>query len=189
MIRVNLLSTGPQRQIAIPFGWIFVAAFAILVCLGLFLVDRQKKADIEAKNAELAKIQHQVQKLKRHWTVRKQLKEKLASLERDHHSYQSLLNQKSAGWTPTLLLFEELLHDAQTVWFRDLRIDGDGRVMINAVSKGDKNGKRMPGITALLKGIKEKTTKFNSVRLKRIQKTKEKKQDVSQFELNCMLLR
>ncbi len=189
MIRVNLLKTGPQRQITIPFGWIFVAAFAVLVCLGLFLVDQQHKTRIDEKNEDLEKVQQTVLRLKKHWTVRKQLKEQHRSLERDFSRYTSLLGQKSAGWTPTLLLFEEILHRSQTVWFRDLRIDGDGRVMINGVSKADKKKKKIPGITALFREIKDRRTKFKSVRLKRIQKTKEQRQEVAQFELNCVLIR
>lgn len=189
MIRVNLLKTGPQRQITIPFGWIFVAAFAVVVCGFLFVVDQQHKARIEEKNEELEKVQETVLRLKKHWTVRKQLQEQHRSLERDFSRYTSLLGQKSTGWTPTLLLIEELLHRAQTVWFRDLRIDGDGRVMINAVSMADKSKKRMPGITTLYKEITERRTKFKSVRLKRIQKTKEQREDVSQFELNAVLVR
>ena len=189
MIRVNLLKTGPQRQITIPFGWIFVAAFAVLVCGFLFVVDQQHKQKIDEKNGELEKVQQTVLRLKKHWTVRKQLKEQHRSLERDFSRYTSLLGQKSSGWTPTLLLFEELLHRAKTVWFRDLRIDGDGRVMINGVSMADKQKRRFPGITTLFKEIKERRTKFKSVRLKRIQKTKEQRQDVAQFELNCVLIR
>jgi Tfp pilus assembly protein PilN len=189
MIRVNLLKSGPQRQITIPFGWIFVAAFAVLVCAFLFVVDQQHKAKIEEKNADLEKVQQTVLRLKKHWTVRKQLKEQHRSLERDHSRYTSLLGQKGAGWTPTLLLFEELLQRAQTVWFRDLRIDGDGRVMINGVSMENKRKKRMPGIVTLYKEISDRRTKFKSVRLKRIQKSKEQRQDVSQFELNCVLIR
>ena len=145
MIRVNLLKTGPQRQITIPFGWIFVAAFAVLVCGFLFVVDQQHKQKIDEKNGELEKVQQTVLRLKKHWTVRKQLKEQHRSLERDFSRYTSLLGQKSSGWTPTLLLFEELLHRAKTVWFRDLRIDGDGRVMINGVSMEDKQKRRFPG--------------------------------------------
>ena len=190
MIRVNLLKTGPQRQITIPFGWIFVAAFAVMVCGFLFVVDQQHKAKIQEKNEDLKKIEHTVSRLKRHWTVRKQYKEQHRSLERDLSRYTSLLEQKSSGWTGTLLLFEEILQRAKTVWFRDLRIDGDGRVMINGISKESSGKKRLlPGITDLFTEIKDRRTKFKSVRLKRIQKTKEKRKDVAQFELNCVLIR
>lgn len=189
MIRVNLLKTGPQRQITIPFGWIFVAAFAVMVCGFLFVVDQQHKAKIEEKNEDLEKVQQTVLKLKKHWTVRKQLQEQKRSLERDLTRYRSLLGQKSAGWTPTLAQFEQLLQQAKTVWFRDLRIDGDGRVMLNGVSKEDTRKKKFPGITTLYKEISDMRTKFKSVRLKRIQKTKEQNQDVAQFELNCVLIR
>jgi hypothetical protein len=189
MIRVNLLKTGPQTQITIPFGWIFVAAFAVMVCGFLFVVDQQHKKKIEEKNDDLEKVQQNVLRLKKHWTVRKQLKEQHRSLERDYSRYTSLLGQKGSGWTPTLLLFEDLLQTAKTVWFRDLRIDGDGRVMINGVSKEDGRKKRIPGIVTLYKEISDRRTKFKSVRLKRIQKTKEQREDVSQFELNCVLIR
>lgn len=189
MIRVNLLKAGPQRQITIPFGWIFVAAFAVLVCGFLFVVDQQHKAKIEEKNQDLEKVQQTVLRLKKHWTVRKQLQEQQRSLERDYSRYTSLLGQKGTGWTPTLLQFEDLLNRAQTVWLRDLRVDGDGRVMINGISMANKREKKFPGITTLYKEINDARTKFKSVRLKRIQKSKEQREEVAQFELNCVLIR
>jgi len=189
MIRVNLLKTGPQTQLTIPFGWIFVALFAALVCLGLFVVDQKRKAEREAKAADLKKVHDQAKGLKNHWNLRKTLKESKRSLERDHTRYEKLLSKQNTGWTPTLLLFEDLLKKARTVWFRDVRIDGDGRVMINGISMEDKKKKRMPGITKLFTAIKDQPTRFKNPRLKRINKDKEQRQPVSRFELNCVIIR
>jgi hypothetical protein len=189
MIRVNLLKTGPQTQLTIPFGWIFVAFFAALVCLALFVLDQQNKAIRKEESERLAKIEKDVRALKNHWNLRKSLKEQVRSLERDYTRYEALLSKQNAGWTPTLLLFEDLLVKARTVWFRDVRIDGDGRVMINAISMQNKDKKRMPGITRLYSEIKNQPTRFKSVRLKRINKDKEQRQPVSRFELNCVIIR
>ena len=183
MIRVNLLKSGPQTQFTIPFGWIFVAFFAALVCFGLFLVDQKNKAVRKEESERLAKIEKDVRSLKNHWNLRKSLKEQSRALERDYTRYETLLSQQNAGWTPTLLLFESLLTKARTVWFRDVRIDGDGRVMINGISMENKDKKRMPGITKLYSEIKNQPTRFKSVRLKRINKDKELRQPVSRSNL------
>ena len=53
----------------------------------------------------------------------------------------------------------------------------------------DKKGKKFTGITKLYQEIKQRKTKFKTVRLKRIQKSKEQRQEVAQFELNCVLIR
>lgn len=189
MIRVNLQKTGPSRTLVIPFGWIFVALFAALVCLGLFVFDQKNKAKLLEEKERLDKVERDAVSLKNHWNLRKSLKEQSRGLERDHTRYESLLSKQNAGWTPTLLLFEELLTKARTVWFRDVRIDGDGRVMINGISMENKDKKRMPGITRLYTEIKNQPTRFKSVRLKRINKDKEKQQAVSRFELNCVIIR
>lgn len=189
MIRVNLLKTKKTTQITIPFGWIIVALVGLGICGVLFVINQTYQMKIEEKMEEQEKYNQKAKALKKHHHTLKQLKEQLRSLESDASKYITLLGQKGTGWTPYLLLFEELLEASKTVWFRDLRIDGDGRVMINAVSMKNKKGKKFTGITKLYEEIKQRKTKFKTVRLKRIQKSKEQRQDVAQFELNCVLIR
>lgn len=189
MIRVNLLKTRQTKPITIPFGWIIVALVGLGICGVLFMLDQHYKRKTQELLDEKERVLREARSLKKHWHTLKQLKEQVRSLEADHAKYVQLLGQKDTGWTPTLLLFEELLKASETVWFRDLRIDGDGRVMINAVSKSNKKGKKFTGITKLYEEIKSRKTKFKTVRLKRIQKSKEQREDVAQFELNCVLMR
>jgi len=191
MIKVNLIKAKKTTTITIPFGWIFVALVAIGCGAGLYVANQYFQDQLAVKREELEQVKKSVRSLKRYDTQRKQHLETKRTLENEFNRYENVLSPTAGGWTPTLLLFEELLRQAETVWLRDLRIDGDGRVTLNGVSKGKKNDekKRIPGITTLYEQIANRKTKFKSVRLKRIQKTQEQRKDVSQFELTCVLIR
>ena len=190
MIKVNLLKTKKARTITIPFGWIFVALVALACAVVLYMTNEHFLGELSKKEERLAEVQKTVRSLKKYDQQKKQQTETKRTIENELNRYENVLNADGGGWTQTLLLFEELLRRAETVWFRDLRIDGDGRVTINAVSMGRKKDKRkFPGITTLLEEIENRKTKFKSVRLKRIQKTQEQRQDVAQFELTCVLIR
>lgn len=190
MIKVNLLKTKKARTITIPFGWIFVALVALACAVALYMANDHFIKQLSGQEEELARVQKQVRSLKKYDTQKKQQMETKRTIENELNRYESVLSASAGGWTNTLLLFEELLRRAETVWFRDLRIDGDGRVTINAVSKGrKKDNARMPGITTIYEDILNRKTKFKSVRLKRIQKTMEQRKEVSQFELTCVLIR
>lgn len=196
MIKVNLIKAKKTTTITIPFGWIFVALVAIGCGGGLYAANQYFQEQLVAKKSELEEVKKSARSLKRHDTQKKQNQETKRTLEGEFNRYEKVLSPAAGGWTPTLLLFEELLRTAETVWLRDLRIDGDGRVTLNGVSKGRKGSdgrddpkKRIPGITTLYKEISNRKTKFKSVRLKRIQKTQEQRQEVSQFELTCVLIR
>jgi hypothetical protein len=191
MIKVNLIKSKKTRTITIPFGWIFVALVAVGCGVGLYVGNEFFLEKLADKEAKLEQIQKNVRNLKRYDTQRKQHLETKRTLENEFHRYENVLSPTGGGWTGTLLLFEDLLKRAETVWLRDLRIDGDGRVTLNGVSMGKKDSpkKRMPGITTLFEEISNRKTKFKSVRLKRIQKTQEQRQEVSQFELTCVLIR
>jgi hypothetical protein len=190
MIKVNLLKTKKSKSITIPFGWIFVALIALGCAVGLYVANETFLQKIATKEQELEAIQRLVRDLKKYDTQKKQQIETERTVTNEYNRYEQVLSTKSGGWTGTLILFEELLRKAGTVWMRDLRIDGDGRVTLNGVSMGrPKDKARMPGITTLFDDIEQRRTKFKSVRLKRIQKTQEQRQDVSQFELTCVLIR
>ena len=95
-----------------------------------------------------------------------------------------------------MLWFEEVMKSAKTVWLRDLRIEGDGRVQLNGISmaKNDKKNKdvkkhRIRGITRLLDALGAKETQFRSVRLKRITMEPYKNETVASFEVQCVLNR
>ncbi len=190
MIKVNLLKTKKAPTITIPIGWIFVALVAAGCAVGLYLFNEQLLTQIQERKDELERVQKTVRDLKKYDTQKKQQSETKRNIENELNRYESVLSANAGGWTQTLLLFEDLLRKSETVWFRDLRIDGDGRVTINAVGMGRKKDKaRMPGITALYEEIENRKTKFKSARIKRIQKSQEQRQEVSQFELTCVLIR
>lgn len=191
MIKVNLIKAKKKTTITIPFGWIFIVLVAVACGGGLWFANQYYQEELDKKRAELDTVKKSVRNLKRFDTQRKQHLETKRTLENEFNRYEKVLSPAAGGWTPTLLLFEELLQKSQTVWLRDLRIDGDGRVTLNGVSKGQKNdeNKRIPGITTLYSSISNKKHKFKSVRLKRIQKTQEQRKEVSQFELTCVLIR
>jgi hypothetical protein len=191
MIRVNLIKSNKPTTITIPFGWIFIVLVAIGCGVGLWGANQYYQEELAKRKAALEEVKKNVRSLKRFDTQRKQNLETKRTLENEFNRYERVLSPTNGGWTPTLLLFEDLLRKAETVWLRDLRIDGDGRVTLNGVSKGQKNDekKRIPGITNLYGNIANKKTKFKSVRLKRIQKTQEQRKEVSQFELTCVLIR
>jgi HJR/Mrr/RecB family endonuclease len=191
MIKVNLIKAKKTTTITIPFGWIFVALVAVGCAAGLYVANTYFQDQLVVKREELEEVKKNVRNLKRYDTQQKQHLETKRTLENEFNRYENVLSPTAGGWTPTLLLFEDLLKQSETVWLRDLRIDGDGRVTLNGVSKGQKadEKKRMPGITTLYEQISNRKTKFKSVRLKRIQKTQEQRKDVSQFELTCVLIR
>lgn len=191
MIKVNLIKAKKTTTITIPFGWIFVALVAVGCAAGLYVANQYFQDQLTVKRDELEEVKKSVRNLKRYDTQRKQHLETKRTLENEFNRYENVLSPTAGGWTPTLLLFEDLLKQSETVWLRDLRIDGDGRVTLNGVSKGTKadEKKRIPGITTLYEQISNRKTKFKSVRLKRIQKTQEQRKDVSQFELTCVLIR
>lgn len=191
MIKVNLIKSKKTTTITIPFGWIFVALVAIGCFGGLYVANQYYQERLAGKKEELEAVKKSVRNLKRYDTQKKQHLETKRTLENEFNRYENVLSPAAGGWTPTLLLFEDLLRTAETVWLRDLRIDGDGRVTLNGISKGTKKDekKRIPGITTLYEQISNRKTKFKSVRLKRIQKTQEQRKEVSQFELTCVLIR
>ncbi len=189
MIRVNLLKVKRRRAIEIPFGWIAVAAVAVVAFGSLLLLNIQRQGQLEEQQAELDKLSKKVTGLKQQESIKKAKEKELGSLKDNKGEYEKLLSAKAGGWTPTLLLWEDVLKEAKTVWFRDMRIDADGRVIVNGVSMNEKSGKKFDGIVALLEQLTKRTVKFKSPRIKRITKTKEKKEDVAQFELNCVLIR
>lgn len=191
MIKVNLIKSRKKTTITIPFGWIFVALFSIACFGGLYLYNEQCETEFREKEAELDQIKKRVNDLKRYERQKKQLLETKRTLVNERNRYENVLSASAGGWTPTFLLFEDLLQKAKTVWFKDLRIDSDGRVSIQAVSMGQKKKpeKSMPGITTLYEEISNQKTRFKSVRLKRVQKAREQGKDVRQFELTCVLIR
>ncbi len=199
MIRINVLDTGPRRTIAIPIGWIFVALFALGICVVLFFINEANRRELEQLQAKVDKVRSQYMQYKNYTSQYNETREKLKRLQKEYNSYTQLLQQRGGGWTPVLKIFEQLLAKAETVWFRQLKIDADGRVDISGVSKCAKDSKKkFPGIVSLLEQIKGKgsmrsggtSLKFKpGVRVKRIQKAKEKKQEVAQFELKCTLVR
>ncbi|MBI4870347.1 MAG: hypothetical protein HY814_02140 [Candidatus Riflebacteria bacterium] len=190
MIRVNLLKVKRRKAIEIPFGWIAVVAVAIVAFGSLLLVNMTRQAQLEDKQKELDKFAKQAASLKQQESIKKAKEKELGGVKDNKIEYEKLLAAKTGGWTPTLLLWEDVLKEAKTVWFRDMRIDSDGRVIVNGVSmKNEKSGKKFDGIVELLNQLTKRPTKFKSPRIKRITKTKEKKEDVAQFELNCVLIR
>ncbi|MBI4863687.1 MAG: hypothetical protein HY815_26020 [Candidatus Riflebacteria bacterium] len=190
MIKINLLQKKASTKITIPFGWIFVVAYALAACAGLYAVNGWRVDEVEQKRDELNKKKDEVKKVKQ-FTEQKQAKRKeFEGLQRNKSEYERILNQTSGGgWTPTLLLFEEVLTEAKTVWLRDLRIEGDGRVQLNGLSKDNGKKRLLVGITALLEALKKKETQFKSVRLKRITWEAFRDQTVASFELQCVLNR
>lgn len=190
MIKVNLLQVKKRKSIQIPFGWIFVGAVAVMMCGLLFLVNQKKLAELEELDGELTKAKKKARRLRQLESTLKTKEKQLAKLRSEKNEYERLLARRSSGWTPTMLLWEDILAACDTVWFRDMRIDSDGRVVVNGISMASKKTKKKyDGIVNLLEQLKSKPTKFKSPTIKRITKTKEKKQDVAQFELNCVLIR
>ncbi len=190
MIRVNLLKVKRRKAIEIPFGWIAVVAVAVVAFGSLLLVNVQKQKLLEEKEGELLTVTKKVAKLKQQQSIRKAKQKELSSVKDQKSQYERLLSAKAAGWTPTMLLWEDILREAKTIWYRDMRIDSDGRVVVNGVSmKNEKSGKKFDGIVELLNQLTSRPTKFKNPRIKRITKTREKKEDVAQFELNCVLIR
>lgn len=190
MIRVNLLKVKRRKAIEIPFGWIAVGAVAVVAFGSLVLLNFERQRQIADKQQELDAVSKKVAGLKQQESIKKAKEKELSSIKDNKSEYEKLLSAKAGGWTPTLILWEDVLKEAKTVWFRDMRIDSDGRVVVNAVSmKNEKSGKKFDGIVELLNQLTSRPTKFKSPRIKRITKTKEKKEDVAQFELNCVLNR
>jgi Tfp pilus assembly protein PilN len=190
MVKINLLPQKKSKPINIPFGWIFVVAYAIVACVGLYFVNGQREDDIEKKKAELEERKNEVKKVKMYTDQKNAKKKELDTLQRNKNEYERILNQTSGGgWTSTLLLFEEVLVEAKTIWLRDLRIEGDGRVQINGLSKDNGKKRVVFGITSLLEAFKKKETQFKSVRLKRVTWEAYRDQTVATFELQCVLNR
>jgi Tfp pilus assembly protein PilN len=190
MVKINLLPQKKAKPINIPFGWIFVVAYAIVACVGLYFVNSQREDDIEKKKAELEERKNEVKKVKMYTDQKNAKKKELDTLQRNKNEYERILNQTSGGgWTSTLLLFEEVLVEAKTIWLRDVRIEGDGRVQLNGLSKDNGKKRVVFGITSLLEAFKKKETQFKSVRLKRVTWEAYRDQTVATFELQCVLNR
>src|SRR5258708_3790128 len=126
MIRVNLLKVKRRKAIEIPFGWIAVAAVAVIAFGGLVLVNLQRQGDIDSKQQELDGLNKKVSGLKQQESIKKAKEKELGTIRDNKAEYEKLLAAKTGGWTPTLLLWEDVLKEAKTVWFRDMRIDSDG---------------------------------------------------------------
>lgn len=191
MIKINLLQVKKRKALKIPFGWIIVVGYALAACGFLYLASEQKASEIATLEEELTKAQVEVKNFKR-FSEQKALKRKeFEKLTREKGEYDRILASSGGGWTVTLLLFEDVLKASKTVWFRDLRIEGDGRVSITGKSKENPKTKlRHPGITDMLDAFRQKETQFKTVRLKRIQKEPdEQNETVATFELVCVLTR
>jgi hypothetical protein len=217
MVKINLIQKKKTKTIAIPFGWIFVAAYAVVACAGLYLINNKRVEDIEALKVDLENAKAEVKKVKQYTEQKNAKIKERDALVRNKSEYDRILNQTATGgWTPTMLLFEEILTASKTIWLRDLRIEGDGRVQLNGLSKskldapggagsgpggpppgsgpggppgggGDK--KLVVGITEMLEAFKKKETQFKSVRLKRITWEPYRDRTVASFELQCVLNR
>ena len=193
MVKINLISKKKKTTIAIPFGWIFVAAYAVVACAGLYLINDMRVKSIEELKDELEKTKQEVKKVKQYTEQKNAKIKERDALVRNKSEYDRILNQSSTGgWTATMLLFEEVLSSAKTIWLRDLRIEGDGRVQMNGLSKSeqaDSDKKLVVGITKMLEAFKKKETQFKSVRLKRITWEPYRDKTVASFELQCVLNR
>jgi hypothetical protein len=213
MVKINLIQKKKAKTIAIPFGWIFVAAYAVVACAGLYLINNKRVEDIEALKQDLETAKAEVKKVKQYTEQKNAKIKERDALVRNKSEYDRILNQTATGgWTPTLLLFEEILSASKTIWLRDLRIEGDGRVQLNGLSKskldvgtgpgsppppppapgaapGGNDRKLVVGITEMLEAFKKKETNFKSVRLKRIQWEPFRERTVASFELQCVLNR
>lgn len=211
MVKINLIQKKKSKTIAIPFGWIFVAAYAVVACAGLYLINNKRVEDIEALKADLETAKAEVKKVKQYTEQKNAKIKERDALVRNKSEYDRILNQTATGgWTATLLLFEDILAASKTIWLRDLRIEGDGRVQMNGMSKskldlssgpgappppppppgGATNDRKLiVGITEMLEAFKKKETNFKSVRLKRIQWEPFRERTVASFELQCVLNR
>jgi hypothetical protein len=190
MVKINLLQKKKSKPINIPFGWIFVAAYAVVACGGLYVINDARVRDIEEKKQELEAKKAEVKKVKQYTEQKNAKKKELELLMRNKLEYERILNQTSGGgWTTYMLLFEEILQSAKTIWLRDLRIEGDGRVQLNGLSKPNEKNKSIFGITELLEAFHKKETQFKSVRLKRISKEQFRDKEIASFELQCVLNR
>ena len=190
MVKINLLQKKKSKPINIPFGWIFVVAYAVVACGFLYVINDQRVKEIDEKKQQLEEKKAEVKKVKQYTEQKNAKKKELDTLVRNKNEYERILNQTAGGgWTATLLLFEEILLQAKTVWLRDLRIEGDGRVQLNGLSKDNGKKRLMYGITDLLDAFHKKETQFKSVRLKRITMEPYRDQTVASFELQCVLNR
>jgi len=190
MIKINLLQKKQSKKITIPFGWIFVVAYALVACGGLWVINNARVDDIVEKKQKLEDTRAEVKKYKQYSDQKQAKRKEKELLERNKSEYERILNQTAGGgWTPTLLLFEDVLTTAKTVWLRDLRIEGDGRVALNGLSKANDKKRLLTGITDLMEAIKKKETQFKSPRLKRITWEPYRDQTVASFELQCVLNR
>lgn len=193
MVKINLIQKKKAKTIAIPFGWIFVAAYAVVACAGLYLINDMRVKSIEELKEDLEKTKAEVKKVKQYTEQKNAKIKERDALVRNKSEYDRILNQTATGgWTATLLLFEEVLTAAKTIWLRDLRIEGDGRVQLNGLSKSEQDNsdkKLVVGITKMLEAFKKKETQFKSVRLKRITWEPFRDKTVASFELQCVLNR
>lgn len=193
MVKINLIQKKKSKTIAIPFGWIFVAAYAVVACAGLYLINDMRVKSIEELKDDLEKTKQEVKKVKQYTEQKNAKIKERDALVRNKSEYDRILNATSTGgWTATMLLFEEVLSTAKTIWLRDLRIEGDGRVQMNGLSKSEQENsdkKLVVGITKMLEAFKKKETQFKSVRLKRITWEPYRDKTVASFELQCVLNR
>lgn len=189
MIKINLLQVKKRKPISIPIGWILVACYAIAACGGLYVVNNTFIADIEEKQGELQKKKEEVKRNKQFTEQLENKRKELATFQSHKNEYERILNSATGGWTKTLLLIEEVLLDAKTVWIRDLRIEADGRVQINGISKANKDKRLVYGIMDLLEAFKKQERDFRSPRVKRISWEPLLDQKVATFELQCVLQR
>lgn len=200
MVKINLLQQKKAKPISIPFGWIFVALYAVAACGALSVVNNQRLEKLEEKNKELEDWKNRVKQVKQFTEQKKAKQRQKDILDRNKNQYERILGASATGtrgWTEVLLWFEDAIKSSKTVWLRDLRIEGDGRVQLNGISKTRryKNEKQpkekhqVRGITDLLAAMEKEETKFRAVRLKRITWEPFKSDTVASFEVQCQLAR
>ena len=189
MIKINLVQIKRRKTPRIPFGWIIVVGYALSACAVLYLISDREAGSITQLEQDLDGARAEVKKVKQFSDQKAARKKDYEKLAREKQQYEQMLNSSGGGWTQTLLLFEDILKASKTVWFRDLRIEGDGRVQITGFSKENDKHKKFPGITSMLDAFKTKETQFKTPRLKRISNEPFLDQVVSTFELVCVLTR
>src|SRR5437868_227379 len=116
MVKINLIQKKKSKTIAIPFGWIFVAAYAVVACAGLYLINDMRVKSVEELKEELEKTKAEVKKVKQYTEQKNAKIKERDALVRNKSEYDRILNQTATGgWTATLLLFEEVLTAAKTI--------------------------------------------------------------------------
>ncbi len=198
-IKINILTEKKKKSIPIPIGGIALGFWVLLnigaLYFGTIWVEDEKVSYREQKGID--RLEMDVRRLTGDFKRRKRLQQEFNSVESALSDYQGILSKKMGSWTRTLHRFEKFVARAKSVWITQLRIDQDGQVLLNGISKESKTKERNTegksiflttrGVTDLVSILNQETDFVRGVSLSQVTHDLVDKKPVAKFDLSFVI--